>query len=265
MSELKDIRVVGGLPASTMWRGRTVQFTPLATTEESLDVLPANAERLTEELRVIKWRLLGMQRGANQPRGNIFMVASALPGDGKSFIAWNLARSLSADQDHEVILIDGDFRKPHLTRHFGLENRPGFLEVMAGKAALADVGHPIGDARFVFIPAGMDNERANERLASKKTQELIDTCFANKSGRIVVFDSAPILRASESQVLAHSVGRVVLVVRANSTPKKALEQAVHVIGGPDNCALLLNDVDAPPMARYSLGGYGYGYGSRYGE
>src|SRR5882724_3355104 len=112
-----------------LWRGSPVQFSAMPA-EGNLDVLPPNAERLTEELRVIKRRLLGMQRSANKPRGNIFMVASALPGDGKSFIAWNLAKSLAADPDHEVILIDGDFRKPHLTRSFGLEGEPGFLEVM---------------------------------------------------------------------------------------------------------------------------------------
>lgn len=247
-----------------MWCGRPVQFAALAG-DENLDVVPNNAERLTEELRVIKRRLLGMQRSANKPRGNIFMVASALPGDGKSFIAWNLAKSLSADQDHEVILIDGDFRKPHLTRSFGLVGEPGFLEVMAGKVPLAEAGHPTGNSKLTFIPAGTDNERANERLASKNTQVLIDTYFANKTGRIVVFDSAPILRASESQVLAQSVGRVVLVIRASRTPKKALEQALHVIGGTDNCALLLNDADVPPLSRYSAGSYGYGYGHRYGK
>jgi len=248
------------MPVSgSMWRGRPVQFGE-PQSEASLNVIPASAERLTEELRVIKRRLLGMQRSANKPRGNIVMIASALPGDGKSFIAWNLAKSLSADADHEVILIDGDFRKPHLTRSFGLEGEPGLLEVMAGKVPLADVGHPTGDSRLTFIPAGNDKERANERLASKSTQALIDTQFASKTGRIVVFDSAPILRASESQVLAQSVGRVVLVIRASRTPKKALEQALHVIGGADNCALLLNDADVPPLARYSAGSYGYGYG-----
>lgn len=246
-----------------LWCGSPVQFAAVPG-EGTLDVLPANAERLTEELRVIKRRLLGMQRSANKPRGSIFMVASALPGDGKSFIAWNLAKSLAADQDHEVILIDGDFRKPHLTRSFGLGGEPGFLEVMAGKVTLSEVGHPTGNSRLTFIPAGKDNEKANERLASKNTQALIDTYFA-KAGRIVVFDSAPILRASESQVLAQSVGRVLLVVRASRTPKKALQQAVHVIGGVDNCAVVLNDADVPPLSRYSAGSYGYGYGYRYGE
>jgi protein-tyrosine kinase len=250
-------------PPNLAWRGSPVQFS-IAPTQESPVICAENAERLREELRVIKRRLLGMQRSANKPRGNIFMIASALPGDGKSFIAWNLAKSLAADPDHEVILIDGDFRKPHLTHSFGLQGQPGFLEVMAGSVALADAGHPIENGRFIFIAAGTDKERANERLASKSTQALIDTHFA-KPGRVVVFDSAPILRASESQVLAHSVGRIVLVVRASRTPKRALEQALHVIGGPENCTLVLNDADVPPLSRYSAGSYGYGYGNWYGK
>src|SRR3954454_16452716 len=76
------------------WRGSPVQLS-LTQNEESPPISADNAERLREELRVIKRRLLGMQRIAGKPRGNIFMIASALPGDGKSFIAWNLARSLA--------------------------------------------------------------------------------------------------------------------------------------------------------------------------
>ena len=162
------------------------------------------------------------------------MVASALPGDGKSFTAWNLARSLSEEQDQEVILIDGDFRKPHLTHNFDLADQPGFLEVMSGKCALMDVGHPIGSSKFVFIPAGIENERANERLASRSTQELFDMAFASKSGRIVVFDSAPILRASESQVLAQSVGSAAFRFSAGQLGRSSVYRQLH--SGREICA-----------------------------
>src|SRR3954468_11551940 len=78
------------------WRGSPVEYS-VTPSGENPNLSADNAERLKEELRVIKRRLLGMQRSAGKPRGNIFMIASALPGDGKSFIAWNLARSLAAD------------------------------------------------------------------------------------------------------------------------------------------------------------------------
>src|SRR5438034_1320559 len=82
------------------WRGGEVSYQPLEGEGRNDDPY-ANTNRLTEELRVIKRRLLATQRSANKPRSNIFMVASALPGDGKSFMAWNLARSLSEEQDQE--------------------------------------------------------------------------------------------------------------------------------------------------------------------
>jgi len=244
-------------------RGKPVQLVD-CDESRSLSAPEGSAERLVEELRIVKRRLLGIGSTEGKANSNVFMVASALPGDGKSFIGFNLAKSLSADKDDQVILIDGDFKKPHLTRSFGLEGEPGFLDVLAGTAEFSNVVHPTGHENLMFIPAGTGNERANELLASRVMQTLIETQFSKASRRIIVFDSAPVLRASETQVLAQLVWRSVLVVRAGRTPKRALSQAVTVLGGTDRCALVLNDADVVPLSRYSADGYGYGYGSGYG-
>jgi protein-tyrosine kinase len=279
VSERNEVRNNAGLTASVLkraapasarleppwpYRGEPVALDNSAESRDLSSPL-GSAERLVEELRIIKRRLLGIKRTDLKARSNIFMVASALPGDGKSFIAFNLAKSLSTDQDHEVILIDGDFKKPHLSRSFGLLDVPGILDVVDGAADLMSVAHPVADSRLVFIPAGTGSDRANERLASKATQALFDEQFSKETGRIVVFDSAPVLRASESQVLAQLVGQVVLVVRAGRTPKKALSQALEVLGGTENCSLVLNDADVVPLSRYSSRSYGYGYGYGYGK
>jgi protein-tyrosine kinase len=257
--------VAGALPMNqpaSLWRGHAVHLIALPG-EGHLEVPSDSSSRLEEELRVVKRRLLNIPGRGNGTRDNVIMVASALEGDGKSFVAWNLARSLAADHDQEVILIDGDFKKPHLTRSLSLHNQPGFLEVIVGQASLQDVVHPVDDSRLCFIPTGVGNADIYGRLASKRTQMLIDT-LAQGPGRTLVFDSSPILRASESQVMAQSVGRIVLVIRANRTPKRALEQAMQVIGSAENCALLLNDADVPPLLRFSSGSYGYG-GYGYGD
>jgi protein-tyrosine kinase len=251
-------------PVTSPYRGKQVQLDDSAESRGLLSPA-ASAERLMEELRIIKRRLIGTGRSESKFRGNIFMVASALPGDGKSFIAYNLAKSLSSDKDHEVVLVDGDFKKPHLSRSFGLDGQPGFLQVLAGTEHMMDVVHPTDVPGLSFIAAGTGNENANESLASKWAQGLIDEHFSASSERIVVFDSAPVLRASETQVLAQLVGQVVFVVRAGRTPKKAMTQAVQVLGGAGNCALVLNDADVVPLSRYSAGSYGYGYGYGYGN
>jgi capsular exopolysaccharide synthesis family protein len=216
--------------------------------------------RLVEELRVIKRRLLRMSLVETNPRGNVLMVTSASPGDGKSFMTLNLARSIAADQDHDVLLIDGDFKKPHISAAFGLAEAPGFLDVLAGTASLSGVTHSTDYPGLTVVAAGRAREHANELLASRRAQQLIEERLAKARDKIVVFDSSPILHASESQVLARLAGMVLLVVRAGATAQRTLAQAIQEMGPVSNCAVVLNDADVVPLSGYYSRIYGYGLG-----
>jgi protein-tyrosine kinase len=238
--------------------GGAVKFDANAWGDGSASVPEESAERLAEELRVIKRRLLRACLVESNPRGNVLMVASAAPGDGKSFMALSLARSMAADQDHDVLLIDGDFRKPHISRAFGLHDAPGFLDVLAGTASLPGVMHSTDCLGLSLIAAGRPRANVNELLAGRRTQVLIETRLAQAREKIVIFDSSPILHASESQVLARLVGTVVLVVRAGATAQRALLQAVRELGPINNCGVILNDADVVPLSGYYSRTYGYG-------
>lgn len=217
-----------------------------------------NAMRLAEELRVIKRRLLQMSLVPTNTRGSVMMVASAVPGDGKSFTALNLARSIAADQDHDVVLIDGDFKKPNISNAFGLREKPGFLDVIEGTATLSSVTHPTDCPGLYVIAAGRGRANVNELLASSRARRLIDNRLAKARGKIVIFDSSPVLHASEAQVLARLVGMVVMVVRAGATAQRALSQALVELGPLEHCAVVLNDADGVPLSGYYSRTYGYG-------
>jgi protein-tyrosine kinase len=237
---------------------------PAAPKQDDSVAQDENAAKLAEQLRLIKRPILNnadVANAARVERGNIVMLASASPGEGKTFISLNLARSISVDQDREVVLIDGDFKKPQLSEIFGLEKRPGLLDVLAGTASFADAIYQTS-GRFSVMPAGAYRDNANELLAHARTAQLFEQHFVAHPHRVALIDSSPLLFASEPQVLAAIAGQVVLVVRAGATVQGMLTEAIAKIGNRP-CNVVLNDANAVLFASQSTYGYyRYGYGAR---
>jgi Mrp family chromosome partitioning ATPase len=240
---------------------------PPAPKEDEVVAKDESAARLAEQLRSIKRPILKNADVANPARierGNIIMLASASPGEGKTFISLNLARSIAVDQDREVVLIDGDFKKPQLSEIFGLEKRPGLLDVLAGTASFADAIYQTS-GRFAVMPAGAYRDTANELLAHARTAQLFEQYFVAHPQRIALIDSSPLLFASEPHALAALAGQVVLVVRAGTTVQGMLGEAITKIGNRP-CNVVLNDANAVPFAsQSSYGYYTYGYGAQSGK
>ncbi|HEX6996389.1 MAG TPA: hypothetical protein VF339_19825 [Gammaproteobacteria bacterium] len=216
---------------------------------------------LADEYRAIKRPLLknASSGGELVPRGNVLMVASALPGEGKTFTAVNLALSIAREQDWSVILVDGDCNKPHVTRLFGASDQPGLMDLLRDRSAsFESLVMPTNLQRFAILPAGARDERAAELLASSKMESLIAEISAADPRRMVVFDSPPLLLRPEAQVLGGHVGQVLMVVHANKTPHRAVLAARDRLDASKSINLLLNQVSA----RNGIAGYGdyyYGY------
>jgi protein-tyrosine kinase len=240
---------------------------PAVLKDNGLVVPAETAERLAEQLRLIKRPLLknaDVTNPARVERGNVIMLASASPGEGKTFLSLNLARSMSIDEEREVVLIDADLKKPQLSEIFGLERQPGLLDVLAGTAAFTDVTYRTS-GRFAVIPAGEYRENSSELLASARTAQLFEQHFVAHPHRITLLDTSPVLFTSEPQVVATLAGQVVLVVRAGATAQHMLAEAIAKIGNR-TCNVVLNDANTVPFASQSTYNYnyGYGYGTRSG-
>lgn len=224
---------------------------------------PANQERLiANQYREIKRPLIANAVGKNAqsvPGGHLIMVASAMPGEGKTFTSVNLALSMAREKDLEVLLIDADVAKPQISNLFGLGKDNGLLDCLQDESLDLNsliVGTDI--ERLAILPAGRRTEAATELLASERMQEITKQIADGGHNRIAVFDSPPLLLTSESRVLAGIVGQVVLVVRAGVTPQQAVADAVALVGDDKSIGLVLNQSDAEDGGRY----YGYGdYGS----
>ena len=221
-------------------------------------VAPQDEERqLAAEYRIIKGPLLAAMTGENRLRlGNIVVVTSALPNEGKTFTTINLALSLALERDREVVLVDGDVAKAHITHLFGLDGESGFLDLGAVGREFEETIVKTDYPSLYVLPAGNQNVEATEILRSERISSLL-TSLAAEPRRIVLIDAPPLLVTSEAGVLASLAGQVVVVVKAAETPQEAVVHAIETIAEVTPVSLVLNQADAVPT-------HGYGYYGRYG-
>ena len=218
---------------------------------------------ISEEFRIVKRQLLlgarGNAKSAPLAKGNRILIASAHPGEGKTFCALNLALSIAAEKENEVLLVDADFAKPSVPAALGLETGKGFMDALADpQTGIEGCVLHTDIAGLAILPAGERTNADTEYLASTRTEAVLERLTRNNPNRIIIFDSPPVLSASPASVLATHVGQVVMVVRADETIETALRDALSLMTGCDHVQLLLNGTKFSPTGR-SFGSY-YGYG-----
>jgi exopolysaccharide/PEP-CTERM locus tyrosine autokinase len=219
---------------------------------------------MADQYRVIKRPLIrnAMGRGASMiPNGNLIMVTSALPGEGKSFTAINLAMSIATELDNTVMLVDADVARPSVLRVLGLPPGPGLLDLVQDESMdLSQVLLRTNVDKLTLLPSGTPHDRATELLASDAMTRLLENMANRYSDRIIIFDSPPLLLTTESRVLATHMGQIVMVVQAETTLQSSVQAALSTI---ESCPVKLMVLNQARTA--SLGGYSYGYGYGYGD
>ena len=125
---------------------------------------------------------------------------------------------------------------------------------------MESVGWPTDVPGLSILPAGRGSETATELLASQRMhRKVLQRLSELDPNGLVVVDSPPLLLTSEARVLASLFGQILLVVRANSTPQQAVQQAIALIGEGPRLGLVLNQALHEPASN-GYYGYGYGYG-----
>lgn len=206
----------------------------------------------------------------------ITMITSALPSEGKTFVAANLAVAM-AQQGIRTLLVDFDLRKPSAHKMFGVpkDDRPGIADLLVGQAQPSQIVRTdTGQENLSLILAGPKPPNPGELLESCRLEDCLKI-FRNHFDHIVI-DTAPLLPVPDSRILAPLVDNRCLVVRAESTPRGAVKRAVNTLEGygivPEGIVfngyvekrLLIGENYS--YGYYQSGKYGYGsYGSVYGQ
>lgn len=211
---------------------------------------------LADEFGHIKRPLLKNTRisDAAAERLSLIMVTSALPGEGKTFCAINLALSMSVEVDTSVLLVDADVMRPEAMKRLGVQAQKGLLDLLTDRhLELSDVVLQTNLPKLALLPSGTRNRISTELLASEAMESLLVALAERYADRIVIFDAPPLLVTSEAKVLAEQLGQVVLVVEAENTPRKAVLQAIAAL---EHCPVVMSVLNKAPE---SAGGLGYGY------
>jgi protein-tyrosine kinase len=219
--------------------------------------------RTEEEFRRIKWPLLNAiahRDGAGPAQNNMVLVTSAIPGEGKTFNALNLALSIARDRDLEVLLVDGDLAQPSLTVSLGLTGRPGITNLLRDTTLqLDDVVYTTNIPQLEVVPAGVRHDNAPELLASARMAAVVEQLCARASPGVVIVDSPPVLATNEAQVMTRYAGQVLMVVRADTTEQRVLAEALSLVDRSRPVSAVLNRVEPSLVSRY-YSHYYYGYG-----
>ena len=213
----------------------------------------------TEEFRIIKNTVLRNRWQENSNLHNLIMVTSAVPGEGKTFTAINLAMSISSEKDLTVLLIDGDLSRPSIVKRLGIDADKGLLDLLEDPSL--DVGDVIlrtNVESLSVIPAGKPNHMSTELLASTRMKRLVEEISKRYPDRIIVFDAPPVLATTESSILARHADQIVFVVEAEGTRRSAVKSALDLISTCPNIGMVLNKA-RPQFGATQFGSYYGGY------
>jgi exopolysaccharide/PEP-CTERM locus tyrosine autokinase len=238
------------------WTGPVQPIDRIALVEAGYLLPDGPVTAMSEEFRLLKRDLLA-ELAASQ-RGNHILICSAHSGEGKSFCAINLALSLAAEKEREILLVDADFGKPGIPEALGLTAGPGLMDALADPdVAIEDCVLRTDIPSLSVLPAGRRSNNDTEYLASARTEMLLNRLTQGRPDRIILFDSPPLLAASPAAVLASHVAVALLVVRADRTTEGALRDAAGLLRGGPQVKLLINGV--------RFGGSGRRFGSYYAK
>ena len=236
----------------------TLPYDPVVK-KDPLSLEAGGSGALAEAFRVLRTNLQFSNLDATR---QMIVVTSAIPDEGKTFVATNIAISI-AKSGRSVLLLDAAFRNPGAADLLGLENSVGAITVLLGRATLeqATQDHVSG---VRFLGTGPTPPNPSEVLDTQAMRDLMSAVGAEYD--VVIVDAPPLLPVADAAILLTEVDGALLLTRFGSTSREQLRQAVariEAVGGR-LFGTVLNRTPRKSLATYGYGfGYGYGYG--YGQ
>ena|SRR6185437_7162353 len=234
-------------PAPVHWRA------DLSVPECTLEKLcagglyPSNeyVQRVREEYRGIRRHVITASREKVGPServvGPVVLVTSAMPGDGKSFTAVNLALSIAREGVRDVLLIDADTVRRTISTACGLQQKSGLTDLLSGKSAsFRDHSFITGVPRLYVLPAGDPAAHGTDLFSSARVGPLFESLRSAMGDGFVIIDTPPILMSNDTAVMTDLAGQVLLVVRAGTTLQDMAHEAVARVHEGVPVGLVLN-------------------------
>ncbi len=223
---------------------------------------PENGESsLAEQFRRIKRPLLNNAFGTSAmlvENGNLIMVTSAAPEEGKTYVTVSLAVSIAMELDKTVLLVDADMVKETATKLFHKESDLGLLDVIVdSRVRLEDAIIRTDVPKLSLLPAGRYRAKATELISSDAMRLITQELASRYDDRVILFDSPPLLATSEASVLASLMGQIVLVIEAEKTTQSRVKEAMALLDENKPIGIVFNKSRSAARGGYYYGYYGY--------
>ncbi len=216
---------------------------------------------IAEQFRRAKRPVISLAFETGVPTGenpNVVMMASAMPGAGKSFCSFNLARSIARERDIGAVLVDADVLRSSISRSLGLSDKPGLIDYLLDeKLVLDDLLLQTDLDGIIVVPAGQRHSEATELLSSRRMTQLVAELSARFRNRVVLCDTPPILVTNEAHVFAEHVGQIVMVIEAGYSTQESVLQALASLNRDKPINAILNKSRTARGSGYYGDDYGY--------
>lgn len=214
---------------------------------------------IIEEFRKLRTSLSFLGIGQNNRK---VLVTSSISGEGKSFVAANLAVSIALT-GKKVVLVDLDLNVPTQSKILGVDYEFGISDYLRGKKYPEEIIKKLpGYDDLFFIPSGSLQENPSELLLNGKVNELIE--YLDNSFDMVIIDTSPVVLITDAYILSEMCDATLYVMRHNYTPRmvvKRIDENLE-INPINNPAIVFNGVKGRGIFRNN---YGYGYNYVYGD
>jgi protein-tyrosine kinase len=220
----RSARAEGKIPAT---ESPARDLFPSDGMDPSLVVHSAPQSLDAENFKVLRAQILFPKDG-KRPR--TIMVTSAFPGEGKTFVASNLAVSIALGINEHVLLVDCDLRRPSLHKMMGYSNREGLHEYLTGKRELADLLTRTRVDKLSLLTAGIPPTNPTELLSSSAMKDFLKEVKNRYQDRYIIIDAAPSQVTAEVGVLSHYVDGIIFVVMSGKSPRESILKSIENLG-----------------------------------
>ena len=188
----------------------------------------------------------------NEKGGRLLAIMSPVKGDGKSTVAANLAAAIALDHEQQVLLIDADLRCPSIHKFFGIKSTPGLADYLKSESRSNLMSYVQNTSLhgLQVLPAGRPTNLSSELLATEKMKSLLKEIAMTFPEHQVIIDTSPVLSTPDPLVLAQLVDNILVVVRAGTTPRECLAEAIKSLGSDRIKGVILNAADFGPTSKY---------------
>jgi receptor protein-tyrosine kinase len=234
------------LPSESEMPWNEIQTIPVAATDESRVVALTETNHLgAEKFRLLRVRLRNLREHRHL---RSLVITSAVPNDGKTLVAMNLAVALSKHTDDKILLLEGDLRKPMSGQRLGINGVPGLGEWAQQDGHISRFIYRFDQMQLWILPAGLPPDNPVTILQSPRFFDTYKELAAAFDW--IIIDAPPLLPMADVSYWSRHADGLLLVVRKGKTPKPILKKGLETLDNPKLVGVVLNDVEEVENSYY---------------